>query len=379
MSMRRVAQLAGVSTATVSRVFHENPCVSAETAAAVRQAVERIGFTPAPRKRRYGANGNGTNDAVAKGAIAFLVLGTAGSSATPAFEKLLRGVTEAVNASDLSFVLSFVSNPAEIPSRVRDRQLVGVLCHGDQPTDAALGWLQVLPTVWLMANRHRPRWGDQVMPNNAVIGDTAGRYLVRRGHRRLAYLGLAREGWCMGLRSFAFRKAAEDAGAAADVFEAPAAVEDGRDYWHGDGELTSAAPDRLVGQIVAASPMPTGLFVAEDRLLPMVDRALRSRDVRPGSDVEIIACNNEQPHYARLASQPARIDIRTEAIGRRGVEQLIWRIASGGDAAERIRVMVDPVLIEPNDAENGVTSHVPGESADRPSAEVEVEVPITSH
>jgi len=183
----------------------------------------------------------------------------------------------------------------------------------------------------------------------------------------------------MGLRSFAFRKAAEDAGAAADVFEAPAAVEDGRDYWHGDGELTSAAPDRLVGQIVAASPMPTGLFVAEDRLLPMVDRALRSRDVRPGSDVEIIACNNEQPHYARLASQPARIDIRTEAIGRRGVEQLIWRIASGGDAAERIRVMVDPVLIEPNDAENGVTSHVPGESADRPSAEVEVEVPITSH
>ena len=113
--------------------------------------------------------------------------------------------------------------------------------------------------------------------------------------------------------------------------------------------------------------MPTGLFVAEDRLLPMVDRALLARGVQSG-DVEIIACNNEQPHYAGLSAQPARIDIRPEAIGRRGVEQLLWRIRTGNDVPERIRVMVDPVLVEPDAMTNA--NHVSVESAARRPAEV---------
>jgi DNA-binding LacI/PurR family transcriptional regulator len=368
MSMQRVAQLAGVSTSTVSRVFHDKRVVAAETAAAVRQVVRQLGFTPAPRKRRNGTNGK--HHPAVGNAIAFLVLGTSGSNATPAFEKLLRGVSDAANAHDLSLILSFVSDASKIPPRLLDRQLAGVLCHGEQPGASGLARLRALPSVWLMANRHRPQWGDQVMPNNAVIGDTAGRYLVRRGHRRLAYLGLARDGWSMRLRSFAFGKAAEDAGAAAEVFEAPA-VQAG-DYWGADG-LASAA-DLLVSRIVETAPMPTGLFIAEDRLLPVIDRALRARAIRPGADVEVISCNNEQPHYAGLASQPARIDIRPEAIGRRGVEQLVWRMRNA-DVAERVRVMVDPVLIEPDGPD---AAHVLSGSADGASAEVEVEVPTTS-
>jgi LacI family transcriptional regulator len=180
------------------------------------------------------------------------------------------------------------------------------------------------------------------MPNNAVIGDMAGRYLVRQGHRRLAYLGANRESWSMRLRAFAFQKAAEDAGAQADVFGASASA--GGDYWSGDG--LAGAADQLAASVVGASPMPTGLFVEEDRLIPMIDRALRARGVRPGVDVEIVGCNDERPHYAGLASLPARIDIRPEAVGRRGVEQLVWRMRNP-EISERVRVMVEPTLIEP--------------------------------
>jgi LacI family transcriptional regulator len=397
MSMQRVAQLAGVSTSTVSRVFHDDPCVAAETAAAVRLVVQQLGFTPARRKRRN--NGNGNRLDPVNNAIAFLVLGTSGSNATPGFEKLLRAVSEAANANDLSIVLSFVSDPSHIPSRLLDRQLAGVLCHGDQPGASGLARLQSLPTVWLMANRHRPRWGDQVLPNNAVIGDMAGRYLIRRGHRRLAYLGIGPDGWSMRLRSFAFGKAADDAGATCRVIEAPATV--AGDYWCADG-LASAA-ESIVDRLLDGTAMPTGLFVAEDRLLPVIDRALRARGIRHGAvaslngngngnghsngngkrngngnghadasadpAVEIISCNNEQPHYAGLTTQPARIDIRPEAIGRRGVEQLLWRIRTGNDVPERIRVMVDPVLIEPEPtATNG--NHVLDEPAIHRPAEV---------
>ncbi|HEV2296545.1 MAG TPA: LacI family DNA-binding transcriptional regulator [Tepidisphaeraceae bacterium] len=374
--MQHVAQLAGVSTSTVSRVFHDDPCVAADTAAVVRQIVRQLGFTPAMRRRRNGTNGKQHRSS---NAIAFLVLGTSGCNTTPAFEKLLRGVSDAANANDLSLILSFVSDPSQIPARLLDRQLAGVLCHGDQPGAGGLARLRSLPSVWLMANRHRPRWGDQVMPNNAVIGDLAGRYLVRRGHRRLAYVGVGHDAWSMRLRSFAFVKAAEDAGAVATVFQA----KEGQagDYWSADG--LGAAAERLAEQVAGMSPVPTGLFIAEDRLLPVLDRALRSRGLRPGggsgdADVEIVSCNNEQPHYAGLATQPARIDIRPEAIGHRGVEQLVWRMRNT-DLPERVRVMVDPVLIEPESTPRHEMIEAGQRSVELSTGQRSVELSVTAN
>jgi hypothetical protein len=49
-----------------------------------------------------------------------------------------------------------------------------------------------------------------------------------------------------------------------------------------------------------------------------------------------------------LQVTPATIDIRPESIGRLGVEQLLWRMRNP-TVPERVRVMVEPVLIEPAD------------------------------
>ena len=95
---------------------------------------------------------------------------------------------------------------------------------------------------------------------------------------------------------------------------------------------------------------PTGLFVSEDRLLPAVDAALAEHGLvsGPGGDVELISCNNERPHLARLRHAPvAEIDIRVESIGRRAVEQLVWRLRHPEAPLERIRSMVEPVVVEP--------------------------------
>jgi DNA-binding LacI/PurR family transcriptional regulator len=186
------------------------------------------------------------------------------------------------------------------------------------------------------------------MPNNAVIGDMAAKYLIRRGHRRLAHLGVGGGAWSLRLRAFAFVHAAEDAGAEARVLDAEVGSTSS-DYWCADG--LAAAAEAMVAELMASgTPSATGLLVAEDRLLPLVDHALRIRGVRsgPGGDVEIVSCNNERPHYAGLQSQPAAIDIHPEAIGRRGVEQLLWRMRNP-EASGRMRTMVDPTLIEPAD------------------------------
>jgi DNA-binding LacI/PurR family transcriptional regulator len=217
--------------------------------------------------------------------------------------------------------------------------------------------LESLPTVWLMANPHRPAWGDQVMPDNSAIGAMAARYLLERGHRRLAYLG-TRASWSLELRSLAFAHAAAEAGVHADVLETPEPQTG--DFWQRDG-LDSAA-SVLAARLATLAQAPTGLFIAEDRLVPMVDAAMKALraahngnggggdgggngNVYPHGAVDIISCNNERAHFNRLNFVPATIDIRAEAIGRLGVERLIWRL-SNTDLPERIRCMVEPRLVE---------------------------------
>src|SRR5438552_6873601 len=339
MSIRNVAQLAGVSTSTVSRVLNERPNVAAATVESVRRAMRELSFSPSIRR---GALRPRMTDGLKTATMAFIVFGTSGSRPTPAFERLLRGVSEQASKTNLSLIFSFVSDPRQLPPRITERRVDGLLLHGERPALDVQMRLQTLPTVWLMANPQRPEWGDQVMPDNSAIGAMAARYLLRRGHRRLAYLGTA-SSWSLEIRSLAFAHAATEAGAQVEIIEAPEQHSD--DFWQRDG-LSSAA--RAIAERLAKSGShPTGLFIAEDRLVPMFDAAVRLHGASNGNghSVDIISCNNERSHFAGLESVPATIDIRADAIGRLGVERLIWRLRNP-DLSERIRCMVEPMLVE---------------------------------
>ena len=182
MSIREIAQLAGVSTSTVSRVINARPNVAANTVASVRKVMGQLRIDVSPRRaiaRRAAGATRAAN-------IAFLVFGTSGSHPAPAFEKLLRGVSGASSQRDLSLIFSFVSDPSELPPRISGRNVDGILLHGERPSPSVQARLESLPTVWLMANRQRPLWGDQVMPDNTAIGELAAKYLLQRGHKHVA-------------------------------------------------------------------------------------------------------------------------------------------------------------------------------------------------
>jgi DNA-binding LacI/PurR family transcriptional regulator len=207
------------------------------------------------------------------------------------------------------------------------------------------------------------------MPDNSAIGATAAQYLLRRGHRRLAYLGTGAS-WSLEIRSLSFAHAAAEAGADVQIIQT--IEEPGADFWQRDG--LSGAARSIAQRLAALKHRPTGLFIAEDRLVPLVDAALRLQGHRhngigingdgikgdgaqhgsaqPGANgdrsdnhVDIISCNNERSHFAGLESIPATIDIRADSIGRLGVERLIWRLRNP-DAPERIRCMVEPTMVE---------------------------------
>jgi LacI family transcriptional regulator len=344
LSIQKVAQLAGVSISTVSRVINAHPSVSPETLKSVRQAIVQLGFRPA--KRRPVTTRTGTTPVRHRTAtIAFLVFGTTGAAPAPAFSRLLQGVSGSVNSHGLGLVFGFASDLTQIPRTIREREVDGVLVHGELPSPAVQARLKGLPTVWLMANRQRPTWGDQVLPENTVVGELAAKYLLGRGHRKLAYVGTPQRAWYLGIRSLSFRTAAEEVGASVRTLLAP--ERSASDLWQGDG-LPEAA-EALADQIAGLPDGPTGLFVAEDRLLPALYGALSRRGIHAGSDLDIVSCNNEQPHLFSLQPAPATIDLRTEAIGRCGVERLLWRMEH--PQADRARMMIEPLLVEPRASE----------------------------
>src|SRR5688500_10883535 len=172
MSLQRVAQLAGVSTSTVSRVVRDHPSVSSGTATAVRDAIRRLSFTPVTRMPRASRDGAGERAVTSLGLV---VLGTSGANAAPAFEKLLRGVSSACNDRGLSLTIGFITDAADVPNWILGRTVDGLLLHGEQPVSVLQDRLRSLPSVWLMANRRRPRWGDQGRPHNAGTGHAAAK------------------------------------------------------------------------------------------------------------------------------------------------------------------------------------------------------------
>lgn len=347
MSISEVAKRAGVSSSTVSRVINNHPRVAPETAQSVRRVMKELGYTPSDRR----PGPKPSRPRIGTGTIAFLVLGTSGERATPAFEDLLRGVSMGAFQNHLKLVFTYVPDPEHLP-QILEQRFDGVLLHGALPGPELRDRLRNIPTVWVMGNRRRPDWGDQVMPSAYEIGELAANYLVKRGHRHLAYLNLDAAHRPLRIYGQSFVSEAAELQAEAVVLQdrPKPSSSDYRDPFQ------SESVERLVQQFLALVPRPTGVFVAEDMQVAMIQPALQSHGVEIGpGKTELISCNNEKPYYIGLSPKPAVIDIRAEAIGRRGVDQLLWRLAHP-EVQERIIATVEPFIVTNADSQPAQTA-----------------------
>ncbi len=345
MSITRVAKLAGVSSSTVSRVINKHPRVAPETEEIVRKAMQRLNYTPSDR--RPGPKPK-SRDHQAPKAVEFLVFGASGDQAAPAFADLLRGVSIGASENGINLSFNYVPDLASLPSRALDESTHGLLLHGALPDAAVERKLRKLPTVWLMGNRRRPRWGDQVMPDSYEVGHLAADYLIERGHTHLAFLNLDANHWSLRLYFQGFLTTATDRGATAADLEQPDEVSASYspNYWH---RYAAASVDALLARYLALSPRPTGLFIADAMQLALLQPALQARGIEIGpGGTELICCNNEAPFLAGLSPRAAVIDIRVESIGRHGIEQLLWRIAHP-EISERLLTCLQPHLIRPEE------------------------------
>ena len=181
-TMRDVARSAGVSLKTVSRVVNGETTVAPDLAARVRAAVESLNYRP-----NIGASMLRRNDR-RTGTIGVLLEDVS----SPFSAAVHRAVEDEARRRGVHVLVGSLD---EDPQRERElarafgqRQADGLIIAPTGSDQAYLTAVGEIPVVFV----DRPAEGfaaDRVLATNAAGAGEAVRHLVRRGHRRIAYLG----------------------------------------------------------------------------------------------------------------------------------------------------------------------------------------------
>jgi DNA-binding LacI/PurR family transcriptional regulator len=304
-----VAELAGVSRATVSRVVNGSSKVSPEVHAAVTKAISELGYVPNRAARTLVTRRTDT-------VVLIMHERTDTVFEDPFFANVLRGVNAALSATDLQLVLIHARGDQQRERALRyvcNGHVDGALLisiHGDDPMPDAIMAAEI-PMVAMGRPPSGPR-ADYVDADNAGGGREAVRHLIATGRRTLATVagpldmsaGVDRlRGYVRATRAAGMRPAADRVA-----------------Y----GDFTEAAGYRGVKQLLEQTPNIDGLFVASDLMGMGALRALRELGRRVPDDVAVIGFDDVQ--LASYADPPlTTIRQPVELLGQEMVRLLLHR------------------------------------------------------
>jgi LacI family transcriptional regulator len=270
MTIREIADLAGVSIATVSRVLNGRDDVSAETRELVRKVVQEHGYTVSRSARGLSAGRTGL-----VGVLVPLVYPVY-------FSAILSGAAEALYEQDMRLLLSPTGHEHD-----REVSLIDRLVHGE--TDGALVVLPEESSAELerllddgyrfVVVDPRLRLDDRIPSVSAAHtagADQAMRHLLGLGHRRIAAITGPR-GW---VATEDRRRGYLAALAAAGIVPDPS-LEADSDFEIGGGR---EAARRLLD---LADP-PTAIFAFNDNLAIGALQAARARGMSVPGDLSVV-------------------------------------------------------------------------------------------
>ena len=179
VTIRDVAKLANVSTATVSRVLNDSPAVKAETRERVLVVIAETGYKPNLAARRLSLGRTHTIAII----LPFLTL--------PSFVERLRGVQAVLADSEYDLTLSSVETPDRIghfiDNLLRRAGVDGIIAVSISFTDDRVERFHQANMPVVLIDAHRPEMCSVVV-DDVAGGESATRHLIELGHRKIAFL-----------------------------------------------------------------------------------------------------------------------------------------------------------------------------------------------
>lgn len=307
VTIRQVAEVAGVSVSTVSKVINGHYSISEKTAAHVRKVMEELNYYP-----------NASAQSFATGDTKTVVL-LAGMSPNTAFKnphmfEIVAGLEESLRKRGYRLVLhgtdstSACSLAKEIISRKSADGIavhVGIMSH---PLAALLTQLRFPHIVIGM-----PDFDSQVCwidNNNTYSGTVAASYLVSRGYRNIAFIGG---------KSYDLGSTHRLNGVKQGLSGSGIQLED-KNIWLGDS--TRAEGYRMTMSLLEQKPVPDAVICANNYIaLGSVD-AIRDKSMNIPQDIGVITFD-DYPFSQIIEPKLTAVDINVRDMGAHAAKFLI--------------------------------------------------------
>lgn len=310
-----IARRAGVSKSTVSLVLQGSSSIRTETAEKVRKAIDEVGYVynrGAANLRRAQSN----------------VIGMVINDLTnPFFAELAVSIERVFQSAG---IVSFIANTAENPVRQEEviksfleQDVAGLIvspARGTPPDAFRRIEAAGIPIVFVMRRLPESRL-PAVAPDNRRGAFLATSHLIRKGHRRLAFLGGSSDLVVWQDRRAGFLEACAAHGIGP---EAALVIE---------GETSRKGGMACLDTALAAQPAPSAALCFNDAVAFGAMLALRKRRLEPGRDFAVIGFDNvaEAEHYTPALTSVA---VDTAGLGERAAHAMLKMIQTGATHTE---------------------------------------------
>jgi LacI family repressor for deo operon, udp, cdd, tsx, nupC, and nupG len=322
-TIKDVARLAGVSTATVSRTLKQPEKVTIATRKKVMQAVVEVDYTP-------NAMAQSLRTQVTKTVI--LVVR---DIANPFYLEIFRGVEQ--QAHDLEYSV-LMGNTRDDPEReqlyfnmVHSRHADGlILMTGKLPPALNQGKQRLPPMVIALEYLKDVRL-PTVLIDNVQSSRRAVEHLISLGHRRIAHIsGPVPEILSMD-REEGYRLTLQENGITIN------------EEWVVNGNFSVRSGHRAMHQLLASDPRPTAIFAANDEMAIGAINELAARGIKVPQDVSVIGFDDISFARAYNPSLTTIRQLRTE-IGRQAVLLLADVLAGKPVSSEPVIIPTELVV-----------------------------------
>ncbi|MBE3594008.1 MAG: LacI family DNA-binding transcriptional regulator [Candidatus Carbobacillus altaicus] len=337
VTIKEIAERAGVSPSTVSRALAGNPRISAETRARIQRIIDELGYHPNMNARSLVVKSSGTIG---------VVLPRSGDSAflNPFFPEVLRGITAALEEHGYALLLATGRDDAvkheHVARMVQGKQVDGVILLESRADDHLIFYLREQRVPMVMIGRPLLEGIAYVDNDNVLAGKEATEYLLERGHRHIAFLGGSLAYAVTVDRRNGYMLAMDKAGIAPAM----------RTVLSTDFSEEDAY--REVTDVLRRPDRPTAFVVADDLMALGVIGAVQSAGLTIPEDVSIVSFNNVL--LSRLTNPPlTSVDIHILDLGRKAVEMLFALIEK---SSSRVDHYTDTYIVHTQLIERGSVS-----------------------
>ena len=321
--MRDVAHLAGVSTATVSRVLNNHQHISEDTRSKVISAIEQLDYQLNRVARRL---------RMERTQILGLIIS---DIANPFFTSVVRGIEDVAYENEYSLLLcNSDEHPAKEELYIRvlmGEKVAGVIISPtDENSTAAKALIESRIPVVAMDRRLCHLDVDTVIVDNVQGAYDAVAHLIRLGHCRIALIGGPVQITTARERQEGYEKALQDYGLPVDE----TLVRVG-DFKQDSGYCTA-------GELLALDDPPTAIFAANNLMTLGALNAIHEKGLNIPRDVAIVGFD-DMPWAPSLDPPLTTISQPTYDMGRTTADLLLKKIADNN--RENVEIKLHPTLI----------------------------------